>query len=230
MRADPQLIMVGERSAPALAAAAGLARASARCATAASARFDAGAGRRAGAARPAHGRGGAADGALPAAATHGQRAVSAPARAAPLALARAAGRWRRRCCVLRRRRRQHRLGAAVGAATTRRPGRSCGTSACRARWAPGWPARCSGWPARWRRACSAIRWPIPTCWAAPPARRSAWRVLLVLFGASPVARRGWVARAGPDRRRLRRRGGGGAASRWRWRAACSTRCACCWPA
>jgi hypothetical protein len=32
-----------------------------------------------------------------------------------------------------------------------------------------------GWRARWRRGCSAIRWPIPTCWAAPRAPRWAWR-------------------------------------------------------
>ena len=69
-----------------------------------------------------------------------------------------------------------RAGAVCGrCGAMQRPGRSCGMCACRARWAPGWPGRCWGWPGRWRRGCFAMRWQIRFCWAAPRGPRWPWR-------------------------------------------------------
>ena len=57
-----------------------------------------------------------------------------------------------------------------GATAPRTPWRNrlCGTSACRAPWVPGLQGRCWAW-GRWRKGCSATRWPTRTCWAAPRA-------------------------------------------------------------
>ena len=55
-------------------------------------------------------------------------------------------------------------------------------------------------------------------------------VLLVLIGVSPIGGLGLAGAAGPHRRGASPARWWRCWSRWRWPRACSTRCACCWPA
>ena len=153
--------------------------------------------RRAGPARPAPGRGGRAGGRLPRApgtSPRGQRPgqhdddSSAPRASAPTAptAARAGAHAgldaARRHRARPRRRPGHRIGGfSLGTLWADLRSDDAGADprpdprAAHARRRAG-RARCSAWPARWRRGCSAIRWPTPTCWAArrAPAWASCW--------------------------------------------------------
>ena len=195
VRADPQVIMMSDRSASRLKDRPGWGRI-ARDARRAGLRLDAGARRRDRAAGPAPGRSRAHHGAMPARPRQGQRSVNAAARAPGC---------RSRCCCSRQPALLCAIGAAVGslgweplwgrAGDDPRP-RSCGTSACRARWAPGWPAPCSG--SRARVAQGLFRNPLADPYLLGSATGAALGVaiLLVLIGVSPMAASGWGARLG----------------------------------
>ena len=191
-------------------AAAGLGRASARCATAASAASRAAEsdvlvrpGPRMGeaaqlmAALPARTSASEAASATAAPLALGTGAAAAARRAAACSARASAAPASRACCAARR----DPVGAAdrVGHPPAAHAGRLAGRRAARA------------WRARWRRGCSAIRWPIPTCWAAPRARSLG---VALAAGRCSACRRPATQLGGaprPDRRGLRRRGAGGAA-------------------
>jgi hypothetical protein len=66
----------------------------------------------------------------------------------------------------------------------------------RAPWAPGWPVRCSALAGAVPRGCSAIRWPIPFCWAARPgASLGVGRGAGAVGSARPMPPSGWCALA-----------------------------------